>query len=293
MYARMCPRREQHSCAAGARPTASPLRCLVALVTFAVASSSAVAQQRPYHYFYSADMPPGTIGAAQLLRGGPLPGHFQPVEITGPPEAQLAIATEGTYEPPQLAPLRVALLVGKVYRLKVTNIPFRAGQELYPSVEIINRLYPPPGSETRFPIPIELTREELEMALRGQYVVRVIYLENPRAALPAREDPRQQRYFEVGPNQDPLEVADALGRPMAILRIGSRVPDMDRESGRFLFDSPPWIPLPAEVAAETSTEAVPDAGPVPPVVATPPADTAWPAEPHTTRQTPSAAGVTR
>ena len=50
---------------------------------------------------------------------------------------------------------------------------------------------------------------------------------------------------------------------------------------------------PAEVAAETSTEAVPDAGPVPPVVATPPADTAWPAEPHTTRQTPSAAGVTR
>jgi hypothetical protein len=200
------------------------------------------------------------------------------------------MATDGVYESPQPAPLRVAMLVGKVYRLKVTNIPFHVGQEIFPSIEIINRLYPPPGSEAKFPIPIELTREELDMAVRGQYVVRVIYLEDPRTALPSREDPQQQRYFEVGPNQDPLEVADALGRPIAILRIGSRVPDMDRESGRFLFDSPPWIQLPAWV--EPPSEVVPDATTVPP--AAPAKEDAAPsAEPNTTQRSPAAVGVTR
>jgi hypothetical protein len=289
MNARMCHRREQYQFAADVSWTVLRATCLVVLVMLVAASSSALAQDRPYHYFYSADMPPGAIGAAQLMRGGPLPGYFQPVEITGPQETQVAMATDGVYESPQPAPLRVAMLVGKVYRLKVTNIPFHVGQEVFPSVEIINRLYPPAGSEVKFPIPIELTRAELEMALRGQYIVRVIYVENPHTALPAREDPQQQRYFEVGPNQDPLEVADALGRPIAILRIGSRVPDLDKESGRFLFDSPPWIQLPAWI--EPPSEVAPDA--TTPAPAATPGTTAPPAQPTTTRRSPVAVGETR
>lgn len=227
-----------------------------ALILVLFAAAQGWTQQRPYHYFHSADMPPGAIGAAQLMRGGPLPGYFQPVEVTAPQDAQVALAMEGTFDAPQVAPLRAGLLVGKVYRLRVTNIPYRPGQEVYPSIEIINRLYPPPGSEAKFPIPIELTQEELELAIRGHFVVRVIYLENPRGALPVRQTPREQRYFEVRANEDPLEVADTLGRPMAILRIGSRVPDQDPSSGRFLFDSPPWMQLPAwpESATEVGAE---------------------------------------
>ncbi len=168
----------------------SPGACgLAALAILLAAVSAALAQERPYHYFYSADMPPGAIGAAQLMRGGPLPGYFQPVEITAPQDTQVALAMDGVFDAPQPAPLRVGLLVGNVYRLKVTNIPFRAGQEVFPSIEIINRLYPPPGSEAKFPIPIELTREELELAIRGHYVVRVIYLENPAHGPPRRDRP--------------------------------------------------------------------------------------------------------
>ena len=156
---------------------------------------------------------------------------------------------------------------------------------------MINRLYPPAGSQVKFPIPIELTREELEMALRGQFVIRVIYLENPRTALPRREDPAHQRYFEVAPSQDPLEVADGLGRPMAILRIGSRVPELDQISGRFLFQSPPWVRFP-EVMRDAPTEAP---------AATQPGDaTATPmglplnrSVPVTAQQHPTGAGVTR
>jgi len=40
---------------------------------------------RPPHYQHHALMPPGAIGSAQLQRGMPWVGYFQPVEITGRP----------------------------------------------------------------------------------------------------------------------------------------------------------------------------------------------------------------
>jgi hypothetical protein len=215
--------------------------------------------QRPHHYFQRADMPPGAVGYGQLQRGGPLAWHVQPVHVTAPEGTRIAMAINGTFADGQMAPLAVGLLPGRVYRLKVTNIPLQPGSEVFPTIEIINRLYAPAGSVQRFPIPIQLTREELELALRGQFVIRVIYLEDPRNALPVVEDPKNQRYYEVAASQDPLEVADRLGRPMAILRIGSRVPDMDLTTGRFLFDSPPWTLLPA--GDQQPTEAAPEGSP--------------------------------
>jgi hypothetical protein len=227
---------------------------LTGLAWVAMVSSVAFAQSGPYHHFHSADQPPGVVGRGQLMRGGPLPGHYQPVQITAPEGAGIELATNGMFETTGKSDLVVGMLVGNVYRLKITNIPFRPGQEVFPSVEIINRLYPPGGDPARFPIPIELTREELELALRGQYVVRVIYLEDPQTALPQREDPEHQRYFDVGADQDPLQVADRLGRPMAILKLGSRVPDVNHTTGRFLFQSPPWIHLP-EITTEPAAPA--------------------------------------
>jgi hypothetical protein len=121
----------------------------------------------------------------------------------------------------------MGLMIGPVYHLQVTSIPFQEGYEVYPTVELINRLYPPEGSKIRFPIPIQLTQEELEMALSGRFVTRVIYLQDSASALGQRADPDLQDYFETPANEDPLHVADRLGRPMAILRMGSRVPEFN------------------------------------------------------------------
>jgi hypothetical protein len=220
-------------------------------------SSTLLMAQPPVHYFHRADMPPGVVGYGQLQRGGPLAWHFQPVEISAPEGTRIAMAIDGAFDEPQEAPINVGLLPGRVYRIKVTDIPLQEGAEVFPTIEVINRLYAPVESVARFPVPIQLTREELELALGGQFIIRVIYLEDPNTALPRAEDPRHQRYFEVAPNQDPLEVADRLGRPMAILRIGSRVPEMNEVTGRFLFDSPPWTLLPP--VEQQPTEAVPRA----------------------------------
>jgi len=201
------------------------------------------------HYrHHVVDRAPGEIGQQQLTRGGPLRGYFQPVQILGPEGLKVSFAVGGQFERPQAVPHTGGMLIGQVYRLRVTEIPGHEGMEVFPTVEVIDRLYPPEGKKWRFPIPIELTRKELEYAMAGRFVTRVIYLEDAERALPLPELPGFQRYFEVAREQDPLEVADQLGRPMAILRMGSRTPDYTGPDATFLFGCPPVAPAPQPVS---------------------------------------------
>ncbi len=219
----------------------------VAVLAGAVGAALLHAEPPPVHYNHAGIMPPGAIGSQQLLRGGPLPGYFQPVEIRGPSGVRISTAAYGQFEKPGTGPLVAGMLIGSVYRLRVTDIPQQEGMEVYPTIEVIDRIYPPVGQEFRFPIPIELTQEELEMALDGKFVTRVIYLEEPAAALPVAEGPNEQSSFEVADGDNPLDVADTLGRPVAILRMGARVPDADGPDEAFLYGSPPmlkWTPAP-------------------------------------------------
>ncbi|QDU27464.1 hypothetical protein ETAA8_25520 [Anatilimnocola aggregata] len=212
----------------------------VVLAASLLLTSSAHAQN-VWHLQDNADMPPGWIGQKQLERGGPRPGYFQPVKVTGPEGTSVALAEQGGFAPTDKNSALAGMLIGQVYRLKVTGIPLHEGEEVYPSVEVIDRLYPPPGQAARFPIPIELTAEELEFALQGKYVMRVIYIEEPKTALPRRDEPPRQRYIEVPAGEDPLHVADRMGRPVAILRMGSRLPTPEFVDGKFLYLNPPYV----------------------------------------------------
>jgi hypothetical protein len=201
----------------------------------------AAVAQPPVHYQHRADMPPGEVGQRQLMRGGPLAGYFQPVEVTAPQGSIVSLAVEGGFDQGDKESVLAGMQIGHVYRMRVANIEGHAGEEVYPTIELVDRLYPPPGQAPRFPVPIELTAEELEFALEGRFVTRVIYLEEPRTALPVRDEPKRQRYFEIAAGQDPLQVADYMGRPIAILRMGSRVPDGLTPDGKFLYHSPPLL----------------------------------------------------
>jgi hypothetical protein len=169
-------------------------------------------------------MPPGAIGNLRLTRGGPLSGYFQPVRIRAPEGARISLAEEAGFRDNQDNNVLVGLQIGSVYRLRVTGFSPEPGQEVFPTVEIIDRLYPPAGLALRYPIPIELMADELQMAADGMFVTRVIYLENPNQALPVDEPKDEQQWVEAPRGADPLVVADEMGRPMAILRIGGRVP---------------------------------------------------------------------
>jgi hypothetical protein len=206
------------------------------------------AQQPNVHYWHQGVMPPGAIGSRQLQRGGPLPGFFQPVEIKVPQGAMISLAADNQFDQPRSGSRKAGMLIGSVYRMRVTNIRHAEGAEVFPTVEVIDRLYAPVGQETRFAIPVDITEEDLKLALDGKFVTRVIYLENPRNALPAREISKSQAWFEAAPGQDPLAVADGLGRPVAILRLGARLPDQGADPF-FFFGSPPLVAIAADPAA--------------------------------------------
>ncbi len=193
---------------------------------------TASAQDRPVHWLNAGSMPPGAIGSQRLARGGPLSGYFQAVRIRAPEGARIALASEDGYNAQSANEALVGMQVGYVYRLQVTNIPNNDGVEIFPTIELVDRLYPPPGLALRFPVPIELTQEELELAAEGAFVTRVIYVEDPRNALPiARRAKGEQPWVEAPLGEDPLVTADRHGRPVAILRIGSRAPNANSQAG--------------------------------------------------------------
>ena len=157
------------------------------------------------------------------------PQYFQPVKICLPEGALQSFAVGTTFVDPIVPGGLVGLRVGSTYRFRIDNIPYNEGRVLYPTIRLLGHLNPPPGKETEFPIIVDLTQEDLELALSGKFVTRIVYLESPTTALPVRsEENRLSR--EIAPGADPLAVAETLGRPVAVVRIGARVPD---ETGFF------------------------------------------------------------
>ena len=173
--------------------------------------------------------------------GTPVQGYFQPVKIYGPEGTKVAFADAGKFVERKETPYAVGLQLSADYRLRVTDIPLHPGMEVFPTVKIIGRTFPPQGLELEFPIQIEITQEDLELAIDGKFVTRVIYLEDPQNAIPVAAKPESPITFDVGGAADPLNVAQTLGRPVAIVRIGGRVPDLNYVDPAFFHGFPAWI----------------------------------------------------
>jgi len=174
------------------------------------------------------------------LPNEPVRGYFQPVLIQTPEGTSLAGVVAGQFSQRLPRPFHGGLLIGCDYRLRITGIPLHPGLELFPTITLLARTYPPSGRELDFPIVINLTLEDLELALEGRYVTRVIYLENPKTALPVQTDRDTQISHDIR-GDDPVAVAATQGLPVAIVRIGGRVPPNGLLTPEFCFGSPPWV----------------------------------------------------
>ncbi len=195
------------------------------------------AQKRWGHQLIGPNDPPGAIGRKQLLGNKHRRGYIQPVRLDVPKSNWIATSHAGEFADESIGHLQVGLQIGEVYRFKVTSAT--GDYIVYPTVELIDRLYPPQGSEQKFPVPVELTESELRLAAAGNFVTRVIYLEDPGNALPYRQDAAgEQDFFEVFPDQDPVEAAFGMGRPVAILRMGSKAPMREEDGTEFSFGNP-------------------------------------------------------
>ena len=201
---------------------------LMALLAGLLPSLPLSAQPPQAHWLHASAMPPGAIGSQRLLRGGPLLGYTQPVELRVPEGIELSTADRSAAASPDDGQLKVGLSVGPVYRFRAVGIPGFPGIEVYPTVELTDRLYPPRGKELEFPVKVELTLDDLRLAAQGALVTKVVYVEDPLTALPFEQADQQQR-FDARPGDDPLVLADQLGRPIAIVRVGARKPNMGND----------------------------------------------------------------
>lgn len=152
------------------------------------------------------------------------PYWLQPLRVHLPTTGRVAVHNgESLAAATGPAPAQFAASPGYLYRLHVSDLPEFPGVSFYPSVELLDRLHPPTGREHQFPVPVILTEADLQAAAAGLMVTRVIYLENPRLA--ASDDPLQRDLPLSGEEQkNAVAVATELGRPMAIIRLGSRQP---------------------------------------------------------------------
>jgi hypothetical protein len=206
----------------------------------------------PHRYFpLDQNTPPGVAGqwSTAGLRGATRMPQLIRVEVPGD-EGEIGFFTRpGAGATMFDAPATAAVQVGGVYRLKISGMEDYPGVELYPSVELLDRLHPPRGREAEFPIPITFTAEEIELVLQGRMITKVIYLEQPDRAAPARNS-NVARTRIAGTRENPLALADEAGRPMAIVRLGSRAPDPHSHDPDFYGN---WAPIqfPADLATRT------------------------------------------
>ena len=105
----------------------------------------------------------------------------------------------------------------------------RTGKNIYATIEIFGHLHRPTDIDPlRFPLRVTLSDDDIEAVLdQGRMISRVIYLEDPRQAVPFLATPDRLPTTELAPGEDPFRIARALGRIMAVVRFGTREPSAD------------------------------------------------------------------
>jgi hypothetical protein len=201
-----------------------PLATAVLIVASSAGFSRQAAAANPAGTFASTSLT-GAIGAPGWLQHGPcpetlLPDRVQPVEIRGPEGLLMAIETAEGWSMLRPGPLRMGLVVGQPYRLRIGGLPGRDGEDLFPSVRVLAKLAAPPGMAWRFPVEIVIDEDDLESAATGGHVRRIVYA----SCESEQPDPVPAGWFDVKPGDDALEVARTLGDPVAEVVIGNRQP---------------------------------------------------------------------
>ena len=145
----------------------------------------------------------------------------------------------------------VGLRPGYIYRVKLSNLPGHPGTALYPTLEVRGTLQLPAQLRAaNYPAPMPISQEDMDHALAGALLTKVIYLEHPNKAQPVATRPEQPLETSVHPGLDPLVEARELGRPVLIMRLGGRTVATEELAaqgipGTILFPGDQTLPRPA------------------------------------------------
>lgn len=173
----------------------------------------------------------GGSGMEELAAAGCAPDSSgtQQVQVlfTKPESMQINwdVSSVGQFDsPPLVTPGRQSFQQGSIYRLKLTNIPGtgREGVELYPTLEIGPPAYRSLAYLAHNAIPVQITEEDFDQVLAGNFVTKVIYLPDPEFQGLAVADVATLVSTRLDPGLDPIEEASRKGVILAVIRIGNK-----------------------------------------------------------------------
>jgi uncharacterized repeat protein (TIGR01451 family) len=242
--------------------------CQVSLVLALLGWSAIASAERPpetrqanavrtaSHHHAAGDAAPASPDIQALIRSG----WVQIVRFESPIGATVEVASNSGAIAIEV-PGQVGLALGQPYRLRVSNIPDRPGITLYPSIRLLGYLVPPAHVDpAEYPIPIHFLDRDLDDVSGSRLVTNVVYLEDPLMALPISYPPGEMPVVDVRPGEDPLLRASNLGRPIALIQMGNRVPLDDQLESR--ADDPViyMVPAPSYRSGNTSDPMVQQSG---------------------------------
>lgn len=130
------------------------------------------------------------------------------------------------------APAVIGFRPGYAYRIALTELPGHPGRTLYPVLEVRGTLVPRPGMQyMEFPAPVYVTQDDIDKALVGGLITKVVYLEDPTKAVPIASQADLPLEFGEATVEDAMTSATGNGRLVAVLRFGDRVPDATELAG--------------------------------------------------------------
>ncbi len=149
-------------------------------------------------------------------------------------------------------PGRYNFLQGGAYRLRLSNIPRRPGLFLYPTIEVAAQNPKTTTFIAHSAVPLSFTDDDIEQAIAGNFVVKVIYLPDPQFQDIATAGPDEVVSTKLEPGIDPLQEAQRRGSVLLIVRLGNidlenqNTPAMDAPNPylRGPMMPPPAVPAP-------------------------------------------------
>ncbi|MCH2119336.1 MAG: hypothetical protein MK161_16765 [Pirellulales bacterium] len=156
----------------------------------------------------------------------PVPFNISQVAFSGPDGMHVVHDTTGQglfASNPLIVPARENFPQGAIYRLKLTDVPGRPGEEYYPTLEVGPTTARTEAYLAHNAVPVEFTAQDFDQVKGGNFVTKVIYLPDPeyqQLALAAIETLVSTR---LDPGVDPIQEADRRGSILAIVRLGNKI----------------------------------------------------------------------
>jgi len=164
-------------------------------------------------------------GVMMYRPNAPMGGHSSQVAFVGPDGMNVRwdISVPGQFDSePMVCPGRTNFPQGGIYRLKLSEIPGRAGAELYPTLEVGAAMPRTAAFLSHNAVPVQFTEEDFDQVLSGNFVTKVIYLPDPEFQELALAGVETLVSTRLDPGVDPISEADHRGSILAIVRLGNK-----------------------------------------------------------------------